>query len=245
VAGVAIGTLYLIPTPLGDGELAWIIPDAVRQRAAKLEHYIVEHPKTARRFLRQAGCVQPLQKISMSILDEHTPNSQLPALLAPLLEGADVGLLSEAGCPAIADPGAALVRLAHQRNLRVVPLVGPSSILLALMASGLNGQCFAFQGYLPIEASKRVKKIAELEKESILRSQTQIFIETPYRNQKLMELLVSMCRPDTRLCIACNLTLPDEHVATRTIGQWKDYSPDLDKKPSIFLLQGDTGLRNP
>jgi 16S rRNA (cytidine1402-2'-O)-methyltransferase len=117
--------------------------------------------------------------------------------------------------------------------------------LLALMASGLNGQCFAFQGYLPIEASKRVKKIAELEKESILRSQTQIFIETPYRNQKLMELLVSMCRPDTRLCIACNLTLPDEHVATRTIGQWKDYSPDLDKKPSIFLLQGDTGLRNP
>ncbi|HVW63580.1 MAG TPA: SAM-dependent methyltransferase [Nitrosospira sp.] len=238
MANVAIGTLYLIPTPLGNGELAWIIPDAVRQRAAELEHYIVEHPKTARRFLKQIGCIQPLQKIHMSILDEHTPASQLPGLLNPLLEGADVGLLSEAGCPAVADPGAALVRLAHQGNFRVVPLVGPSSILLALMASGLNGQCFAFQGYLPIEAGRRAKKIAELEKESIIRNQTQIFIETPYRNQKLAELLVSICRADTSLCIACNLTLPDEHVATRTIEQWKGYSLDLDKKPSIFLLLG-------
>jgi 16S rRNA (cytidine1402-2'-O)-methyltransferase len=237
---VTSGTLYLIPTPLGDGELAWIMPDAVRQRAAELEHYIVEHPKTARRFLKQIGCVQALQRISMSILDEHTPSNQLPGLLTPLLEGADVGLLSEAGCPAVADPGAKLVRLAHQRNIRVVPLVGPSSILLSLMASGLNGQHFAFHGYLPIEAGKRAKKIAELEKESIIRDQAQIFIETPYRNQKLVELLVRVCQPDTRLCIACNLTLPGEYIATRTIEQWKGYSLDLNKKPSIFLLQGST-----
>jgi 16S rRNA (cytidine1402-2'-O)-methyltransferase len=240
---VAVGTLYLIPTPLGEGELARIMPDAVRQRAAELEYYIVEHPKTARRFLKQIGSVQPLQNISMSILDEHTPCSQLPNLLTPLLEGADVGLLSEAGCPAVADPGAKLVRLAHRRNVSVVPLVGPSSILLALMASGLNGQCFAFQGYLPIETNKRVKKITELEKESITRGQTQIFIETPYRNQKLMELLVSVCQPDTALSIACNLTLPGERIATRTIEQWKDHPLDLDKKPSIFLLQGSAGLR--
>jgi 16S rRNA (cytidine1402-2'-O)-methyltransferase len=247
---VAVGTLYLIPTPLGEGELAWVMPDEARQRAAEIGYYIVEHPKTARRFLKQIGCILPLQRISMSILDEHTPGSQLPELLTPLLEGADVGLLSEAGCPAVADPGAKLVRLAHQRNIRVVPLVGPSSILLALMASGLNGQCFAFQGYLPIEASKRVKKIMELEKESIIRGQTQIFIETPYRNQKLVELLVSVCRPDTRLCIACNLTLPAEHIATRTIEQWKDCALDLNKKPSIFLLEGSadqkaSGYHNP
>lgn len=247
---MAVGTLYLIPTPLGEGELAWVMPDGARQRAAKIGYYIVEHPKTARRFLKQIGCILPLQRISMSILDEHTPDSQLPDLLTPLLEGADVGLLSEAGCPAVADPGARLVRLAHQGNIRVVPLVGPSSILLALMASGLNGQCFAFQGYLPIEASKRVKKITELEKESIIRSQTQIFIETPYRNQKLVELLVSVCRPYTRLCIACNLTLPAEHIATRTIEQWKDCALDLNKKPSIFLLEGSadqkaSGYHNP
>ena len=155
---MAVGTLYLIPTPLGEGELAWVMPEAVRQRAAELAYYIVEHPKTARRFLKQIGCIQPLQKISMSILDEHTPCSQLPNLLIPLLKGADGGLLSEAGCPAVADPGAKLVRLAHQRNVSVVPLVGPSSILLALMASGLNGQHFAFHGYLPIEAGKRAKK---------------------------------------------------------------------------------------
>ena len=232
------GTLYLVPAPLGEGGLAWILPDAVRQRAAELEHYIVEHPKTARQFLKRIGCVRPLQRISMSVLDEHTSSSQLPGLLTPLLEGTDVGLLSEAGCPAVADPGAQLVRLAHQKNLRVVPLVGPSSILLALMASGLNGQCFAFQGYLPVENGRRVKKIAELEKESVIHGQTQIFIETPYRNQKLMELIVSVCQPDTGLCVACNLTQPDEYIATRTIRQWKDYPLDLDKKPSIFLLHG-------
>ncbi|MDN5936535.1 MAG: SAM-dependent methyltransferase, partial [Nitrosospira sp.] len=172
------GTLYLIPAPLGEGDIAWIIPAAVRQCIAGLGHYIVEHPKTARQFLKQIGCVLPLQKISMQVLDEHTRFKELANLLSPLLAGNDVGLLSEAGCPAVADPGAELVRLAHQKNLRVVPLVGPSSILLALMASGLNGQRFVFHGYLPIEKNRRIKTIIELEKDSIARDQTQIFIET-------------------------------------------------------------------
>ncbi|MDN5753204.1 MAG: SAM-dependent methyltransferase [Nitrosospira sp.] len=232
------GTLYLIPAPLGEGDIAWIIPAAVRQCIAGLGHYIVEHPKTARQFLKQIGCVLPLQKISMQVLDEHTRFKELANLLSPLLAGNDVGLLSEAGCPAVADPGAELVRLAHQKNLRVVPLVGPSSILLALMASGLNGQRFVFHGYLPIEKNRRIKTIIELEKDSIARDQTQIFIETPYRNQKLLESLVLTCRDDTALCIACNLTAASETISTRTIKEWKRTLPGLKDKPAIFLLHG-------
>jgi 16S rRNA (cytidine1402-2'-O)-methyltransferase len=233
------GTLYLIPTPLGADDLAWTTPAAVRQCAAGLDHYIVEHPKTARQFLKQIGCILPLQEIRMQVLNEHTPFNELEALLAPLLAGNDVGLLSEAGCPAVADPGAGLVRLAHQRNLRVVPLVGPSSILLALMASGLNGQRFVFRGYLPAERSKRVSKIVELERDSIARDQTQIFIETPYRNQKLLESLVFTCHDDTVLCIACNLTLASEYISTRTVREWRHSLPELNDKPAIFLLQGN------
>lgn len=233
------GTLYLIPTPLGADDIAWTTPAAVRQCAAGLGHYIVEHPKTARQFLKQIGCILPLQEIRMQVLNEHTPFNELEGLLAPLLAGNDVGLLSEAGCPAVADPGAGLVRLAHQRNLRVVPLVGPSSILLALMASGLNGQRFVFRGYLPAERSKRVSKIIELERDSIARDQTQIFIETPYRNQKLLESLVFTCHDDTVLCIACNLTLASEYISTRTVREWRHSLPELNDKPAIFLLQGN------
>lgn len=233
------GTLYLIPTPLGADDIAWTTPAAVRQCAARLGHYIVEHPKTARQFLKQIGCILPLQEIRMQVLNEHTPFNELEGLLAPLLAGNDVGLLSEAGCPAVADPGARLVRLAHQRNLRVVPLVGPSSILLALMASGLNGQRFVFRGYLPAERSKRVSKIVELERDSIARDQTQIFIETPYRNQKLLESLVFTCHDDTVLCIACNLTLASEYISTRTVREWRHSLPELNEKPAIFLLQGN------
>jgi 16S rRNA (cytidine1402-2'-O)-methyltransferase len=174
----------------------------------------------------------------MEVLDEHTQVREFGNLLAPLLAGIDTGLLSEAGCPAIADPGAGLVRLAHQKNIRVVPLVGPSSILLALMSSGLNGQRFAFHGYLPVENSKRIKKIIELEKSSITSDQTQIFIETPYRNQKLLETITATCRQGTALCVACNLTLPGELIATRTIKEWKRLSPDLANKPAVFLLHG-------
>ncbi len=232
------GTLYLIPTPLGKGDIAWMIPAAVRQCIAGLGHYIVEHPKTARLFLKQTGCVLPLQKIRMQVLDEHTQFKEFANLLSPLLAGNDIGLLSEAGCPAVADPGAGLVRLAHQKHLRVVPLVGPSSILLALMASGLNGQRFVFHGYLPVEKNRRIRTIVELEKDSIARDQTQIFIETPYRNQKLLESLLFTCHDDTTLCIACDLTVASETISTQTVKEWKRALPELKDKPAIFLLHG-------
>jgi 16S rRNA (cytidine1402-2'-O)-methyltransferase len=236
VSKVKSGSLYLIPTPLGESELDWTIPIAVRQCIANLRNYIVERPKTARHFLKQIGCKMPLQEIEMQILDEHTKPHALPALLAPLLAGQDVGLLSEAGCPAVADPGAELIRLAHFQNIKIIPLVGPSSILLALMASGLNGQRFIFHGYLPVENDARISKIATLEKQSMLHNQTQIFIETPYRNQKLLILLTEICHHETNLCVACNLTLADEYIATKTMKAWRYGLPDINKKPAIFLL---------
>lgn len=214
------------------------MPVAVQQRVAQITCYIVEHPKTARLFLKQIGCKIPLQEIRMQVLDEHTPEKDLLPLLDPLLAGIDVGMLSEAGCPAVADPGAGLVRLAHKKNIRVMPLVGPSSILLALMASGLNGQRFTFHGYLPVESGARAARIIELEKLSIRQDQTQIFIETPYRNQKLLEQLLSVCRESTNLCIASHLTAPDERVATKSVKEWKLAFPDLNRIPTIFLLHG-------
>ena len=232
------GVLYLIPTPLGEGDFDWTMPAAVRQCIDSLSNYIVERPKTARHFLKQAGCRLPLQEIQMQVLDKHTRPDELPTLLAPLLSGHDVGLLSEAGCPAVADPGADLVRLAHQNNVRVIPLVGPSSILLALMASGLNGQCFKFHGYLPIEKNARVSKITALEKQSIQYDQTQIFIETPYRNQSLLVLLTQTCRNETDICVASNLTLATEYIATRTVKAWQHNLPDINKKPTMFLMHG-------
>ena len=232
------GTLYLIPSPISQENIAWVLPAAVQQCVAGLSHFIVEHPKTARQFLKQIGCEQPLQALQMQILNEHTPSKDLPELLQPLLAGHDVGLLSEAGCPAVADPGAELIRLAHKNNIAVMPLVGPSSILLALMASGLNGQCFAFHGYLPVESAARVQKIMELEKLSASLQQTQIFIEAPYRNQKLLEQLVSVCRDTTDLCIASHLTFSSEMVITKPIKEWRRSLPDINKIPSIFLLYG-------
>jgi 16S rRNA (cytidine1402-2'-O)-methyltransferase len=235
---VKSGVLYLIPTPLGEGDFGWTMPAAVRQCIGSLSNYIVERPKTARHFLKQAGCKLPLQEIQMQVLDKNTRPDELPALLAPLLSGHDVGLLSEAGCPAVADPGADLVRLAHLNNVRVIPLVGPSAILLALMASGLNGQCFKFHGYLPIEKNARVSKITALEKQSVQYDQTQIFIETPYRNQGLLVLLTQTCRRDTDLCIASDLTLATEYIATRTVKAWQHNLPDINKKPAMFLMHG-------
>ncbi len=232
------GTLYLIPTPLGSGDITRVIPVSVQQCVSVLSHFIVEHPKTARQFLKQNGCALPLQEIKMQVLNEHTRPEDIVHLLTPLLAGNDVGLLSEAGCPAVADPGAELVRIAHQRNIRVVPLVGPSSILLALMASGLNGQRFMFHGYLPVDPEKRLMKIAELEKESIIHDQTQIFIETPYRNQKLLEAIVQACHSTTNLCVASDITLVSEHIMTRTTREWEHLLPDINKRPSIFLLHG-------
>lgn len=233
------GILYLIPTPLGACELSWVIPDKAKELVAHLDCFVVEHPKTARAFLKQLGYATPaLQQLKMQVLDEHTRPSKLAELLSPLMAGKNMGLLSEAGCPGVADPGASLVRLAHQKNIRVVPLAGPSAILLALMASGLNGQRFAFHGYLPVEQGQRVKKIAELETESIRRDETQIFIETPYRNQKLLESLMRTCRNGTALCLATDITLASEAILTRTVWEWKGSLPDIGKRPTVFLLHG-------
>lgn len=232
------GTLYLVPSSLGDEDLTWSLPPAVRHGVCQLDTFIVEHPKTARKFLKQIGSHVPVQMIKMFELNEHTQSKEYGPLLDPLLAGHDVGLLSEAGCPAIADPGAELIRLAHQKHIKVVPLVGPSSILLALMSSGLNGQCFAFHGYLPIRSDARQKKIIQLEQQSITQNQTQIFIETPYRNQKLFELIIMACRNNTDLCIASNLMHENEYIATRSIKDWKLSCPDIHKIPAIFLLKG-------
>ena len=231
-----VGTLYMIPTPLSKEDINWVIPDAVQQRVADISHYVVEHPKTARQFLKQVGCKLPLQQINMQVLDEHTQATDLLFLLQPLLAGLDVGLVSEAGCPAVADPGAELVRLAHQKNIQVVPLVGPSSIMLALMASGLNGQCFAFNGYLPIDKAERKKEIKRLERLSFEHNQSQIFIETPYRNNKMIEDLSHILENNTDVCVACDITLPTEFIKTQTANDWKKNIVDFHKRPTIFII---------
>lgn len=231
------GTLYLIPTPLGETDLDWILPREVQQVAGRLVHFIVEHPKTARAFLKQVGPATPLQALHLEVLDEHTPPERLPALLAPLRAGHDVGLLSEAGCPAVADPGAALVRLAHEEGIPVMPLVGPSSLMLALMASGLDGQRFSFHGYLPVQAAERRKALLELEATSRRRRETQMFIETPYRNTPLLRAILETCRDDTLLCVAMALTTPQQRIVTRAVAAWKEKAPELEKLPAVFCLQ--------
>ncbi|HQR61065.1 MAG TPA: SAM-dependent methyltransferase [Methylophilaceae bacterium] len=231
------GTLYLIPVTLGDDAIAKALPPDVVAIAQRLDTFVVENDKTARRFLGAIKTAKPVRELPLLTLNEHTTDKELPALLAPLLAGQDVGLMSEAGCPGVADPGAQLVALAHRNNIRVVPLVGPSSILLALMASGLDGQRFTFLGYLPSDKAERVKSLREIENESRKRRETQIFIETPYRNSHLLEDLLATCLPQTRLCVACNLTLETERVISKPVQDWKKSPlPDLHKQPAIFLL---------
>lgn len=236
------GKLYLIPNTLGDSALAKVLTSDVCAITAGLDYFVGENAKSTRAFLKKVGELhplrKPLQEIRISELNVSTPASALPALLAPLLDGRDAGLVSEAGCPAVADPGANLVRLAHQHGVTVCPLVGPSSILLAVMASGLSGQSFAFNGYLPTDKAERSKRIRELEQRSRQEKQTQVFIETPYRNQALGEALVSTCASATLICIATDLTLPTEAIITRTASAWKNHLPDLQKRPSIFLMLG-------
>src|SRR5450830_1913032 len=242
------GTLYLIPNHLGlsdtaaDGAadaLAHIIPEQVRQITSQLDYFVAENAKTARAFLKLIGAkhplAKPLQEITISELNINTP--------AQALAGCDAGLVSEAGVPAVADPGADLVRLAHQHGIKVRPLVGPSSILLAVMASGLNGQSFAFNGYLPTDAALRSKRIKELESRSRTEKQTQLIIETPYRNAAMLEALVAQCAPSTLLCVATDLSMETESIVTLNAGQWKKQlaagkTPDFHKKPTVFLLLG-------
>ena len=244
------GTLYLIPNHLGlsDGAidpLAHLIPEQVRQITSQLDYFVAENAKTARAFLKLIGnqhpLAKPLQEITISELNVNTPAQALAGLLAPLLAGRDAGLVSEAGVPAVADPGADLVRLAHQHGIKVRPLVGPSSILLAVMASGLNGQSFAFNGYLPTDAALRAKRIKELEVRSRTEKQTQLFIETPYRNAAMLDALVDACQPATLISVATDISLPAEAIRTMSAAQWKSQlgagkAPDFHKKPTVFLL---------
>jgi 16S rRNA (cytidine1402-2'-O)-methyltransferase len=231
------GTLYLIPVPLGPTAPQDSLPANVLATVRPLTHFVVEQAKTARAFLKAAGTDTLLQELQLEELNEHTKSDALDRLLAPLRSGHDVGLLSEAGCPAVADPGANLVALAQQENIRVVPLIGPSSLLLALMASGLNGQRFAFQGYLPAKEAERTKALRDLESDSRKHKQTQLFIETPYRNKAMFEGILQTCSPTTRLTVATDLTLPSESVVTLTIAQWKKKTPpEIERRPTVFLL---------
>ena len=244
------GTLYLIPNTLGaidnvDDALAHVIPEQVQAITAGLDYFVAENAKTARAFLKLIAIrhplAKPLQEILIAELNVNTPAQALAGLLAPLLAGKDAGLVSEAGVPAVADPGADLVRLAHQHAITVKPLVGPSSLLLAVMASGLNGQSFAFNGYLPTDAALRGKRIKDLENRSRIEKQTQLFIETPYRNAAMLEALVSQCQSATLICVATDLSLPGESIRTMSGAQWKSLlgagkGPDFHKKPTVFLL---------
>jgi 16S rRNA (cytidine1402-2'-O)-methyltransferase len=225
--------LYAIPTPLG-GAPEQSLPAAALATIRTLRDFVVENAKSARAFLAAAGC-QP-RELAIAELNQHTPAGDVPRLLGPLREGRPLGLLSEAGCPAIADPGAALVEAAHAAGFRVVPLVGPSAITLALMASGLEGQRFAFCGYLPREPAERKQRIKQLEQRSRREHETEIFIETPYRNDALVGALLDVCAPDTRLCIAADLTRPTESIRTQAVAGWRRSRPNLGKRPAVFLL---------
>ena len=235
------GTLYLIPVPLGNTPAADSLPPPVLAIIDSLSHFVVEQAKSARAFLKSAGISRPIQELALKELNEHTRQEAISELLTPLLAGQSIGLLSEAGCPAVADPGAQLVALAQQHHIKIVPLIGPSSLLLGLMASGLNGQCFAFHGYLPAKEGERSKAIRDLETESRKRKMTQIFIETPYRNRALLDSLLTACQPNSRLCLATDLTLSDEQVVTRRISEWRKAikngaPPDIERRPTVFLL---------
>jgi 16S rRNA (cytidine1402-2'-O)-methyltransferase len=234
---VKFGTLYLIPVTLGDDNISKVIPADVLSLAQQLDTFVVESEKSARHFLSTIKTIKPVRELTLNLLNEHTEDKDVAGLLAPLLAGKDVGLMSDAGCPGIADPGAKLVELAHQKGVRVVPFVGPSSIVLSLMASGLNGQQFAFLGYLPIDKALRNQKLKEIEKRSLSHKETQLFIETPYRNQHMLEAILAVCQPNTRLCVACDISLSTEMIITKTIASWKKNPlPELHKRPTVFLL---------
>jgi 16S rRNA (cytidine1402-2'-O)-methyltransferase len=233
------GTLYLIPTTLGGDHWEEIIPTHVAEVTRSLRSFFVEDARTARRYLSCLGMPVSIQELSFDILNEHSTQSDVENLLGHLLSGKSVGLLSEAGVPAVADPGSLLISMAHNKGVKVVPLTGPSSIILALMASGLNGQNFAFVGYLPVKPNERDKRIRQLELRSKEEKQTQLFIEAPYRNNQLLKSLVSVLHPETNLHISCDLTLPTEFVLTQRVKVWKKQMPDLHKRPSIFGILRD------
>lgn len=230
------GILYLIPSPLGENEPLEVIPSAVLDLLPKLKYFVVEELRTVRRYLSRAGLKGKIEGLEMYELNEHTSNRQIEEYIQILKSGNDIGLISEAGLPAVADPGAYLVWLAHKNDIEVRPLTGPSSLMLALMASGLNGQCFAFTGYLPVKQEERRAKIRTIEKVSAQLKQSQIIIETPYRNDSLMADLLAVCTPDSRICIAADITLPSQFIKTMTVVQWKKSVPKIGKRPCVFVL---------
>ena len=231
-----LGKLYLIPTTLGDTEPLEVLPFSVKKIIEGLDIFIVENEKTARRFIKRITPKKSQPNLTILKLDKYADEFEVKSYLDACQNGHSVGLLSEAGVPAIADPGAEIVKLAHEKNIPVVPLVGPSSIILAMMASGLNGQNFAFNGYLPIDSQRRKKAIKSLEKLSKEKGQSQIFIETPYRNEKMLADLKTTLTPTTKLCVACDITLETEFIKTMEINQWKKQQPNLHKRPTIFII---------
>lgn len=231
------GRLFLIPVPLGENQPNEVLPVKVKEITAGLDHFIVENEKTARRFIKSILPEKEQAALKIKVINKFTKPEEIPGFLDICNEGLDVGVLSEAGCPGIADPGAEIVRIAHERGIQVIPLVGPSSILLAMMSSGLNGQSFTFHGYLSIDKGLRKNEIKNLEKLSFEKNQAQIFIETPYRNQKLFEDLLKYLHPATQICIACDITLTTEFIVTKPGQEWKKSTPDLHKRPTIFIIQ--------
>ena len=230
------GKLYLIPSPLGDSDPAEVIPAPTLALLQGIKCYVVEEVRTARRYLSRAGLKGRIAELEFHELNEHTTQQEVEALAALFDDGQDVGLISEAGLPAVADPGAALVALCHRRGITVVPQVGPSSLMLALMASGLNGQSFAFCGYLPAKTEERRSAVKAIEKTSQAHRQTQIVIETPYRNDALFSDLLQACRPSTRICVAADITLPEAYIRTKTVNEWKKENLIIGKRPCVFLI---------
>jgi 16S rRNA (cytidine1402-2'-O)-methyltransferase len=231
------GKLYLIPTTMGAANPLQVLPIQVKEIMKELDIYIAENEKTARRHIKQILPEKQQSILKFFSLNKFTEATEIPSFLNDCKEGKDVGLLSEAGCPGVADPGAEIVKIAHSEGIQVIPLVGPSSILLAMMGSGMNGQRFTFNGYLPIDKKERKKEIKDLERLSSEKQEAQIFIETPYRNNKLLEDFLQLLHPTTRLCVACDLTLPTEYIVTKPVSEWSKTKTDLHKRPAIFIFQ--------
>jgi 16S rRNA (cytidine1402-2'-O)-methyltransferase len=231
-----LGKLYLIPTTLGEMNHEDVLPQTIKRSIDFIDYYIVENEKTARKFIKQVHPEKKQPELKLFLLNKHTETKEHLDFIKPLVEGKNVGLMSEAGCPGVADPGAVIVKLAHEKGIQVVPLVGPSSILLAIMASGMNGQSFTFNGYLPIDKSEKKQAIKGLEKLSFDKNQSQLFIETPYRNNKLLEDILQTLQPNTLLCIACDITLPTEYIKTLSVNSWKKQKVDLHNRPTIFII---------
>ncbi|MFC7358584.1 SAM-dependent methyltransferase [Jejudonia soesokkakensis] len=231
------GNLYLIPCTLGDTPPLEVLPFLVKKAVEEINHFVVEHEKNARRFIKEIAPKKSQPELHIKLINKFTDDLEIPDMIQPCLEGHHVGIISDAGCPGVADPGAAVVAAAHQNNIKVVPLVGPSSILLALMASGFNGQNFAFTGYLPIDKRERKIEIKRLERLSAEQDQSQLFIETPYRNNQMLESLLSTLHNDTRICVACDITLATEYIKTAPVSVWKKIKVDLNKRPTLFIIQ--------